>query len=43
MPQSISETYGLGQLDNRNTAGTVEIQACGVSSVGVVVYNKYSN
>ncbi len=31
--------YGIGQLDNRNTAGTVEIQACGVSSDGVVVYN----
>jgi len=28
-----------GQLDNRNTAGTVEIQACGVSSDGVVVHN----
>ena len=27
--------YGLGQLDNRNTAGTVEIQACGVSSSGI--------
>ena len=23
--------YGIGQLDNRNTAGTVGIQACGVS------------
>ena len=31
--------YGIGQLDNRNTEGTVEIQACGVSSDGVVVYN----
>lgn len=31
--------YGIGQLDKRNTAGTVEIQACGVSSDGVVVYN----
>ena len=27
--------YGLGQIDNRNTAGTVEIKACGVSSSGV--------
>lgn len=31
--------YGIGQLDNRDTAGTVEIQACGVSSDGAVVYN----
>jgi putative transposase len=31
--------YGIGQLDNRNTAGTVKIQACGVSSDRVVVYN----
>ena len=31
--------YGIGQLDNRNRAGTVQIQACGVSSDGVVVYN----
>ena len=28
--------YGLGQLDNRNTAGTVGIEACGVSSGGIV-------
>ena len=27
--------YGLGQIDNRNTAGTVGIQACGVPSDGV--------
>jgi len=27
--------YGLGQIDNRNTAGTVGIEACGVPSVGV--------
>lgn len=27
--------YGLGQIDNRNTAGTAEIKACGVSSNGV--------
>ena len=27
--------YGLGQIDNRNTAGTVRIQACGVPSDGV--------
>jgi putative transposase len=26
--------YGLGQIDNRNTAGTVGIQACGVPSDG---------
>jgi len=26
--------YALGQIDNRNTAGTVEIKACGVSSNG---------
>jgi transposase len=26
--------YGLGQVDNRNTVGTIGIQACGVSSVG---------
>lgn len=26
--------YALGQIDNRNTAGTVEIKACGVSSDG---------
>ena len=35
--------YGIGQLDNRNTAGTVEIQACGISSDGVVVYNTVSS
>jgi putative transposase len=28
--------YGLGQLDNRNTAGTAGIKACGVSSNGVM-------
>ena len=27
--------YGLGQIDNRNTAGTVGIQACGVPSDGI--------
>ena len=29
--------YGIGQLDNRNTVGTVGIQACGVSSDGVTM------
>jgi putative transposase len=28
--------YGLGTIDVRNTAGTVEIQACGVSSSGIM-------
>ena len=28
--------YGLGQIDNRYTAGTVKIQACGVSSSGAM-------
>ena len=28
--------YGLGHLDDRNTAGTVEIKACGVSSSGAM-------
>ena len=27
--------YGLGQIDNRNTAGTVGIEACGDPSNGV--------
>ena len=27
--------YGLGQIDNRNTAVTVGIEACGVPSGGV--------
>ncbi len=31
--------YGLGQLDNRYTAGTVEIKACGVSSNGAIFDN----
>ena len=25
------KNYGLGQVDNRNTVGTIGIQACGVS------------
>jgi len=32
---NIRRNYGLGQIDNRNTAGTVGIQACGVPSDGV--------
>ncbi len=35
--------YGIGQLDNRNRAGTVEIEACGVSPSGLVVYNTATN
>lgn len=26
------KTYGLGQVDNRNTVGTIQIKACGVLS-----------